>query len=120
MRIVQTIPTRDPVLDQMDEFLTFILVTEMAAVLKNGQGTLGKPLVQSFCITGCQESVLVTPKQANRHIECIQMRIYSVGAFRLMLEPSGNLTDPPDIGRNDVRDLLVMQLPKAALVSFTT
>jgi len=63
MRIAQTVSARDPVLDQFGKFLIFVLITEMAAVLENGQGTLGKPFVQSLCIVGCQESVLITPKK---------------------------------------------------------
>ena len=87
MRIAQAVSARDPVLDQLAKFLTLILVTEMAAVFKNGQGTLGKPFVQSLSVVGCQESVLITPKNVNRHIECIQMGINSFGAFWVMLEP---------------------------------
>ncbi len=106
MRIAQVIPTRDPVLDQLGEFLTLILVTEMAAVFKNGQGTLGKSLMQSFCIVSCQESVLISPKNMNWDLEGIQMRINSFGAYWIMLEPCRNLTDPPTIRGNIVCDLL--------------
>ncbi len=102
MHITQVIATRNPVLDKMGEFLILILVTEMAAVFKNGQRTLGKPLVQAFCIVGCQESVLITPKNVNRHIECIQMWINGFGAFWIMLEPCANLADPPAIRGNIV------------------
>ncbi|MDG1801210.1 MAG: hypothetical protein P8H53_01690 [Paracoccaceae bacterium] len=87
MRIAQVISARDPVLDQLGKFLILVLITEMAAVLENGQCTLGKPFVQSLSVVGCQESVLITPKNVNRHIECIQMVINSFGAFWVMLEP---------------------------------
>jgi hypothetical protein len=72
MRIAQAVSARDPVLDQLGKFLILVLITEMAAVFKNGQGTLGKPFVQSLCIVSCQESVLITPEDVDRHIECIQ------------------------------------------------
>lgn len=63
MRIAQAVSARDPVLDQLGKFLILVLITEMAAVFKNGQGTLGEPFVQSLSIVGCQESVLITPKK---------------------------------------------------------
>ena len=106
MRIAQAVSARDPVLDQLGKFLILVLITEMAAVFKNGQGTLGKPFVQSLCIVGCQESVLITPKNVDWHIECIQMGINRFGAFRVMLEPRANLADAPAIGSYIICDFL--------------
>jgi hypothetical protein len=106
MRIAQMIPTHDPVLDQLGKFLFLVLITEMAAVLKNGQGTLGEPFVQSLSVVGCQESVLITPKNVDRHIECIQMEINRFGAIWVMLEPCANLADPPAIGSYIICDFL--------------
>ena len=106
MRIAQMIPTRDPALDELGKFLAFVLVTEMAAVLENGQGTLGKPFVQSLRIVGCQERVLITPKDMDRQIECIQMGINRLGAFGILLEPCANLTDPPTIGSDIICNFL--------------